>query len=121
MVNADVKQYSNLIKTLSFLLFTWKPKEEETETPSPTVLMEGQKLAQVDGKNFLNVKDSYSDSRMHCVDIPSSLPKPCFLMSWRRRIPKEDESLFFNGCKTAGFCVTDYGSRVYCIHPTNIS
>ena len=115
-----MKQYSNLIKTLSCLLFTWKPKEEKTETPSPTVFIEGQKFAQVDENIPLKVKeDSHTDGRKNWIDIPSSLPKPCFLMSWRRRIPKDDEDLFFNGCKTVGLCVTDCGSRVYCIHPTN--
>ncbi|CAM6083717.1 unnamed protein product [Calypogeia fissa] len=44
------------------------------------------------------------------------LPRPSFLMSWRRRIPKQDEALFFEGCKAAGFNVIDLGSRIYCIH-----
>ncbi|XP_002968461.2 methyltransferase-like protein 23 [Selaginella moellendorffii] len=39
--------------------------------------------------------------------------KPCFVMSWRRRIPKEDEALFFADCGNAGFQVEDLGSRVY--------
>ncbi|XP_062095226.1 uncharacterized protein LOC133801095 isoform X2 [Humulus lupulus] len=43
------------------------------------------------------------------------LPKPAFLMSWRRRIGKEDESLFFSGCEDAGLDVKHMGSRVYCI------
>jgi len=45
------------------------------------------------------------------------LPQPAFLMSWRRRIGKEDESLFFNGCEKAGLKVKHIGSRVYCINP----
>lgn len=45
------------------------------------------------------------------------LPYPAFLMSWRRRIGKEDESLFFNGCENAGLEVQHLGSRVYCIKP----
>lgn len=44
-------------------------------------------------------------------------PRPAFLMSWRRRIGKEDESLFFNGCEDAGLEVEHVGSRVYCIKP----
>nr|AFK42166.1 unknown [Lotus japonicus] len=38
-------------------------------------------------------------------------------MSWRRRIGKEDESLFFDGCEKAGLEVKHLGSRVYCIKP----
>lgn len=45
------------------------------------------------------------------------LPRPAFLMSWRRRIGKEDESLFFTGCEIAGLEVKHLGSRVYCIKP----
>ncbi|KAI5663488.1 hypothetical protein M9H77_22811 [Catharanthus roseus] len=80
-----VKQYSNLIKTLSFLLNSYKPKARE-EVPYTA------------GEN---------DS---CL-----LPRPAFLMSWRRRIGKEDESLFFDGCDNAGLEVQHLGSRVYCI------
>ncbi|XP_042048857.1 protein N-terminal and lysine N-methyltransferase EFM7-like isoform X2 [Salvia splendens] len=43
------------------------------------------------------------------------LTRPAFLMSWRRRIGKEEESLFFTGCKEAGLEVEHLGSRVYCI------
>jgi hypothetical protein len=46
-----------------------------------------------------------------------ALPWPAFLMSWRRRIGKEDESIFFNGCEKAGLQVKHIGSRVYCISP----
>ncbi|GJZ65135.1 methyltransferase-like protein 23 isoform X1 [Tanacetum coccineum] len=80
-----VKQYANLIKTLCFLLKSYKPRET-------------------------------------CADSDSSeedllVPRPAFLMSWRRRIGKEDESLFFSGCETAGLQVKHLGSRVYCITP----
>lgn len=44
------------------------------------------------------------------------LPYPAFLMSWRRRIGKDDESLFFKGCEDAGLEVQHLGSRVYCIN-----
>ncbi|KAK9153511.1 hypothetical protein Sjap_000991 [Stephania japonica] len=73
-----VKQYPNLIKTLSFLLKTYKMKDK--------IAGEG------DG-----------------------LPWPAFLMSWRRRIGKEDEELFFSGCKDSGLSVSHFGSRIYCI------
>lgn len=43
------------------------------------------------------------------------LPWPAFLMSWRRRIGKEEEALFFSGCEDAGLRVEHLGSRVYCI------
>ncbi|CAA2979735.1 Hypothetical predicted protein [Olea europaea subsp. europaea] len=83
-----VKQYGNLINTLSFLLKSYKPKASEA----------------VSGKN-----DEQNDA---CL-----LPRPAFLMSWRRRIGKEDESLFFTGCEEAGLEVHHLGSRVYCIKP----
>lgn len=74
-----VKQYPNLIKTLCFLLNSYKPQEALTAT--------------------------------------QELPLPAFLMSWRRRIGKEEESLFFTGCENAGLQVQHLGSRVYCITP----
>lgn len=78
-----VKQYSNLIKTLCFLLNSYKPREALT-APQET----------------------------------QEVPRPAFLMSWRRRIGKEDELLFFTGCENAGLHVKHLGSRVYCITPT---
>lgn len=39
---------------------------------------------------------------------------PVFVMSWRRRIGKE-EALFFGECQNAGFVVEHVGSRVYVI------
>ncbi|PIN08026.1 putative N2,N2-dimethylguanosine tRNA methyltransferase [Handroanthus impetiginosus] len=80
-----VKQYANLIKTLSFLLNSYKPK-----------------ASAVTWKN-----DEQNDA--------CPLTRPSFLMSWRRRIGKEDESLFFTGCEEAGLEVDHLGSRVYCI------
>ncbi|KAL9230705.1 hypothetical protein vseg_006021 [Gypsophila vaccaria] len=77
-----VKQYPNLIKTLSFLLNNY----------------------QADG--CLKTPQNKQDGR---------LPYPAFLMSWRRRICKDDESLFFNGCEAAGLEVKHLGTRVYCI------
>ncbi|KAK9994812.1 hypothetical protein SO802_024515 [Lithocarpus litseifolius] len=38
------------------------------------------------------------------------LPRPAFLMSWRRRIGKEDESLFFTSCADAGLEAKHIGS-----------
>lgn len=81
-----VKQYPNLIKTLCFLLNSYKPKASEEVS---------------------------SDS--------CPLPRPVFLMSWRRRIGKDEESLFFDGCDKAGLEVQHLGSRVYSIAPTKMS
>ncbi|KAL3531695.1 hypothetical protein ACH5RR_005216 [Cinchona calisaya] len=82
-----VKQYSNLIKTLTFLLKSYKQQATEAVP---------------------------HNSGSHDTYL---LPRPAFLMSWRRRIGKEDESLFFNGCDKAGIEVQHLGSRVYCIVP----
>lgn len=84
-----VKQYANLIKSLSFLLNSYKPKPSES-------------VARRDD-------DDQTDSCAHT--------RPSFLMSWRRRIGKEEESLFFTGCEEAGLEVDHLGSRVYCIKP----
>lgn len=106
LFGADVKQYPNLIKTLRFLLQTWKPNSGSVE-----VVQAGEQLSSNVGVEV------ESESRKNLVVIPESLPKPCFLMSWRRRIPREDEDLFFNGCKAANLLVADFGARVYCISP----
>ncbi|XP_055809007.1 uncharacterized protein LOC129877517 isoform X2 [Solanum dulcamara] len=86
-----VKQYENLVKTLCFLLKSYKPKVDETGSGT-------------------------SEEKDICP-----LPQPAFLMSWRRRIGKEDESLFFTGCEKAGLEVNHLGSRVYCIKPNETS
>ncbi|KAJ4704445.1 Methyltransferase family protein [Melia azedarach] len=83
-----VKQYPNLIKSLSFLLKSYKPKANEVGTVT---------------------KKEQNDETME------GLPRPAFLMSWRRRIGKQDEWLFFSGCENAGLEVKHLGSRVYCI------
>ncbi|CAN8237609.1 unnamed protein product [Cochlearia groenlandica] len=81
-----VKQYPNLIKTLTFLLKAYKPK------------------------------DTTNDIIVGAEDTGLPQMMPVFLMSWRRRIGKEDESLFFNGCEEAGLEVKHLGNRVYCIN-----
>lgn len=78
-----VKQYPNLIKTLSFLLKGYQPKGNMTVEPQN--------------------------------ELDDGLPSPAFVMSWRRRIGKDDEDLFFKGCEDAGLEVQHLGSRVYCI------
>ncbi|XP_018472192.1 protein N-terminal and lysine N-methyltransferase efm7 isoform X1 [Raphanus sativus] len=89
-----VKQYPNLIKSLSFLLKSYKPKDTTTNAVSP------------------------SECKPNVGAESDMLPWPVFLMSWRRRIGKEDESLFFSGCQEAGFEVKHLGNRVYCISLT---
>ncbi|XP_027335877.1 uncharacterized protein LOC113849862 isoform X3 [Abrus precatorius] len=84
-----VKQYANLIKTISFLLNFYKPRDKKAIFPTGNDENDGNVV----------------------------LPWPAFLMSWRRRIGKEDELLFFNGCEEAGLKVKHIGSRVYCIYP----
>ncbi|KAM7271691.1 hypothetical protein ACFE04_030905 [Oxalis oulophora] len=86
-----VKQYPNLIKTLTFLLNSYKPKDKNAVKKAIPLMKD-------DGKSM-------------------ELPRPAFLMSWRRRIGKEDESTFFTGCENAGLQVKHLGSRVYCITP----
>ncbi|KAL7265543.1 hypothetical protein ACSBR1_003342 [Camellia fascicularis] len=85
-----VKQYANLIKTLSFLLKSYKARLDE----------------------LVSLRNNEQNGET-CLGLPC----PAFLMSWRRRIGKEDESLFFNGCENAGLEVQHLGSRVYCIKP----
>lgn len=84
-----VKQYPNLIQTISFLLKSYKHSDRAPVSPTGNDETHGG----------------------------VALPWPAFLMSWRRRIGKEDESIFFNGCEKAGLQVKHIGSRVYCISP----
>ncbi|CAL9764004.1 unnamed protein product [Musa acuminata subsp. burmannicoides] len=81
-----VKQYPSLIKTLCFLLDSYRRKD--TIAKAAGALSASGKEVQV--------------------------KRPVFLMSWRRRLGGE-ETLFFTGCKDAGLTVRDMGSRVYCI------
>ncbi|XVE62045.1 hypothetical protein DITRI_Ditri06bG0087400 [Diplodiscus trichospermus] len=85
-----VKQYPNLIKSLSYLLKSYKPKDDKAVPPMRNDQSGGMSMG---------------------------LPAPAFLMSWKRRIGKEDESLFFSGCENAGLEVKHIGCRVYCIKP----
>ena len=54
------------------------------------------------------------------VDEIGHLPKPSFLMSWRRRLPSSDEQSFFTSCRAKGLEVVDLGSRVYLIFISRI-
>ncbi|XP_017248515.1 uncharacterized protein LOC108219533 isoform X1 [Daucus carota subsp. sativus] len=87
-----VKQYNNLIKTLLFLLQTHKSNSDESV----------QRRNDRDNVEY------------------TGAARPSFLMSWRRRIGKEEESIFFKGCENAGLEVQHLGSRVYCIKPREI-
>lgn len=118
-----VKQYPNLIQTLLFLLKANRPVDKNPE-------ITGDKCGQVramDQPMEVEIKGNYLDQKNMQPDTGSfqreeakeekELPRPCFLMSWRRRIPKEDETSFFNGCGNAGLMVQHMGSRVFCISP----
>uniref|UniRef100_A0ACD5WD96 Uncharacterized protein n=1 Tax=Avena sativa TaxID=4498 RepID=A0ACD5WD96_AVESA len=85
-----VKQYPNLITTLSFLL-----KDSDHN---------GQKglCTNITIKSGVQVVARY----------------PMFLMSWRRRIGK-DQSIFFEGCEKAGLEVQHLGDLVYLINKKN--
>ncbi|XP_003563258.1 methyltransferase-like protein 23 [Brachypodium distachyon] len=85
-----VKQYPNLITTLSFLL-----KESEDNS-------QGAGCTNITTKSGIQVVARY----------------PMFLMSWRRRIGK-DQSLFFEGCEKAGLEVQHLGDLVYLINNKN--
>ncbi|GAU47796.1 hypothetical protein TSUD_263270 [Trifolium subterraneum] len=87
LIIANVKQYPNLIQTISFLLKSYKHGDKTKVSPIANDETHGDVV----------------------------LPWPAFLMSWRRRIGKEDESIFFGGCEKAGLEVKHIGSRVYCI------
>ncbi|KAK9289477.1 hypothetical protein L1049_007632 [Liquidambar formosana] len=89
-----VKEYANLIKSLCFLLKSYKPKE--------------------------NKAASLMENEQNC-GTHMALPSPAFLMSWRRRIGKEDESLFFSGCENAGLEVQHIGCRVFFIKPRELT
>nr|CAD1822130.1 unnamed protein product [Ananas comosus var. bracteatus] len=87
-----VKQYANLIKTLCFLLKAYRPRDSNTGSGN-----------------------SHDKRAITISGNQVQLQAPTFLMSWRRRIGKEDEAIFFTGCEEAGLAVQHLGSRVYCI------
>jgi len=91
-----VKQYPKLIKTLYFLLNSYKAKDKTA----------------VAGSAQLNGAVSISGKQIQ-------LQQPFFLMSWRRRIGN-DEELFFSGCENAGLVTEHIGSRVYYIKPKRL-
>lgn len=115
---ADVKQYANLIQTISFLLKCYKPRDRSAVSLTGNDTNDGILLETLLNFNlhaFSNLKFASSLNLVLAGDVV--LPWPAFLMSWRRRIGKEDESLFFDGCEKAGLEVKHLGSRVYCIKP----
>ncbi|KAL2651410.1 hypothetical protein R1flu_019538 [Riccia fluitans] len=132
-----VKQYPNLIKSLSFLFRKFKPAQvlEPISLSSSEVNLESERRADgsliaSDISEGSNASDSSQLSDLLKLNVETIkvdetqkmrkdfvFPSPCFVMSWRRRIPKEDEAEFFEGCNGVGFAVDDLGSRVYCIYP----
>ncbi|XP_020241555.1 protein-lysine methyltransferase METTL21B isoform X2 [Asparagus officinalis] len=92
-----VKQYPKLIKTLCFLLSSRKPRDNRAAA----------------GSSQCNQSVTISGKQIQ-------LQQPFFLMSWRRRIGKDDE-LFFSGCEDAGLVTEHLGSRVYYIRPRRLN
>lgn len=80
-----VKQYPSLIKTLCFLLKSYKQRDERGL----------KRNVSISGKEM-------------------ELQRPFLLMSWRRRIGR-DADLFFAGCEEAGLVTQHIGSCVYYI------
>ncbi|PAN44212.1 hypothetical protein PAHAL_9G025600 [Panicum hallii] len=81
-----VKQYDNLVKTVYFLLKEYKKSSEKA------------------GCSTITDKSG--------TQVPAK--SPMFLISWRRRIGK-DQSLFFTRCEDAGLEVCHLGDLVYLI------
>lgn len=111
---SDVKQYPNLIKTLSYLL---KRKYNATDSLSAIGIDGNANLASftmIHGKLKHFIK-TFDGSSVLSEAAGAPMAQPVFVMSWRRRIGKEDELLFFTGCENAGLEVKHLGSRVYCI------
>ncbi|KAJ7536720.1 hypothetical protein O6H91_12G079400 [Diphasiastrum complanatum] len=138
------KQYENLIKSIKYLLEKYVSDKCEEQVEGPIcdgrflVCQEHEEISKmpVDAMQLVDSVmrsyngDSHSLQSSNTKDLhkatsclqgresqsrpPSRLPEPCFLMSWRRRIPKKDEAYFFEGCKRARLLVQDFGSRVYC-------
>ncbi|XP_039825851.1 protein N-terminal and lysine N-methyltransferase EFM7-like isoform X2 [Panicum virgatum] len=81
-----VKQYDNLVKTVYFLLKEYKKSSEKS------------------GCSTITDKSG--------TQVPAK--SPMFLISWRRRIGK-DQLLFFTRCKNAGLEVHDLGDLVYLV------
>ncbi|MBA0857399.1 hypothetical protein Goshw_012023 [Gossypium schwendimanii] len=120
-----VKQYPNLIKSLSFLLKSYKSKDDKAIPSVGNDQSSGKRSIYIcrEKVDLVGLIESIIGHHL-IIDVYFLLPGMCmglavpaFLMSWRRRIGKEDESLFFTGCENAGLEVKHIGSRVYCIKP----
>ncbi|KAH7431495.1 hypothetical protein KP509_08G051500 [Ceratopteris richardii] len=99
-----VKQYPNLIRTLLVLLNNFANEDSSIGSLQKSSTYE---------KSMKSADSLYKNCEQKPKNI--QLPKPCFLMSLRRRLPKEDETVFFNSCEAKGLTVQHLGSRVYCI------
>eukprot|EP00898_Chlorokybus_atmophyticus_P006831 jgi/Chlat1/7149/Chrsp57S06745 len=93
-----VKQYLNLVKTLCVLL-----RHQPGNSNSSSQIQQGP---------------SWDPNAKPVKVTDSLLSRPSFLMSWRRRINKADEALFFSGCLKAGLTITVVGPRTYLIQGT---
>lgn len=117
---ADVKQYSNLVKTINCLLRRY----QETSTQCCNSLDGGDTrrtlMASPDSNQLVAVvSKSFRQNSGGVSGEVDHLPKPSFLMSWRRRLPSSDEQIFFSNCRENGLEVVDLGSRVYVIFIQN--
>uniref|UniRef100_A0A0E0KKZ2 Methyltransferase small domain-containing protein n=1 Tax=Oryza punctata TaxID=4537 RepID=A0A0E0KKZ2_ORYPU len=90
IVIANVKQYPNLARTLSFLLKEYKGCSQNAGSSASTAI-----------------------TNKSGTEVPVKFPM--FLMSCRRRIGK-DQSLFFEECEKAGLEVQHLGDLVYLIY-----
>lgn len=109
---ADVKQYENLIHTLKYLLSNGAKKEGAN-----IELNSRQLIGSAEPFDIVPRDQPQTSGKERVAEIadPERIQHPYFLMSWRRRIPKGDEAMFFEGCRTAGLFVADVGPRIYCI------
>ena len=110
---SDVKQYSNLVKTIDFLLRSFR--EKSSRCCAPLDNGESSRASTISPSWNASVREGCGSFHHTSEGVDGHLPKPSFLMSWRRRLPSSDEQHFFASCREKGLEVADLGSRVYLI------
>ncbi|GBG69419.1 hypothetical protein CBR_g4113 [Chara braunii] len=116
-----VKAYPALISTLCFLLDSTYDKSNARDQSSPTKggiedrpqVEDGMELRKGDKSNTGDTPQTAVTGDNADSICPKG--KRCFIMSWRRRIGKKEEALFFEGCNSAGLEHRVVGPRTYCI------
>eukprot|EP00270_Netrium_digitus_P014830 TRINITY_DN5120_c0_g1_i2.p1 TRINITY_DN5120_c0_g1~~TRINITY_DN5120_c0_g1_i2.p1 ORF type:complete len:300 (+),score=54.58 TRINITY_DN5120_c0_g1_i2:330-1229(+) len=131
-----VKQYPNLVKTISFLLSNWRfisNRQNDTieiksdaaclsEESSSSSTAHQEDLAMASNLEFSRLRDSGPGRRLtNRSHIPLSLPHPCFIMSWQRRLSDKSERFFFALCEKEGMKWEDIGRRVFLVYLQNNS